>query len=423
MQMSNRFPRTRRDVGGDLTRAHAMLVQAGLIRQVSPGIWTLLPDGWKVLRNIHQIVFDMMESVGVQNVQLPILQSRDLWEQSGRWQKYIDTKTMFTTSEYHYDAEYGLAPTAEEVVSFTVAGEIESWRDLPVILHQIGPKFRDDIRPRLGLLRGREFYMSDAYSFDRDEEGMRASYQKMKELYPRIYERLGIHKLQAVEASSGDIGGKGSVEFMALNEEVGEDLLMACDECSYGANTEVSAGNVGDVCHECKIGTFKEVRGIEIGHVFQLQQTYSKSMRVTFRDENDTEQFAWMGCYGIGTSRLIQAIVDQNHDEDGIVWPESVAPMFAHIVPVNWKDETQRALAQELYAACQDANIRTMIDDREESAGLKFKDADLLGYPYRIVVGRDAGKGLVEVRNRKTGDVENLAKEHVVKWLKERAPQ
>ncbi len=418
MKLSNRFPRTRRDVDSDLTRAHALLVQAGLIRQVSPGIWTLLPDGWKVLQNIHQVIFDMMESVGVQNVQLPILQSRDLWERSGRWKKYIDTKTMFTTREYHYEAEYGLAPTAEEAVSFTAAGDIESWRDLPVILHQIGPKFRDEIRPRLGLLRGREFYMSDAYSFDRDEEGMRASFEKMKELYPRIYERLGIHKLKAVEADSGDIGGKGSVEFMALNDEVGEDLLIACDECSYGANTEVSAGDVGGVCHECHVGTFQEIRGIEIGHVFQLQQTYSKSMGVTFRDEHDTEQFAWMGCYGIGTSRLIQAIVDQNYDDNGIVWPASVAPMTAHIVPVNWKDETQRLLAEELYGACQEASIRTMLDDRDESAGLKFKDADLLGYPYRLVVGRDAVKGVVEIRSRRTGDTENVKKNDVVKWLR-----
>jgi prolyl-tRNA synthetase len=418
MRMSQRFPRTRRDVGTDLTRAHALLIQAGLIRQVSPGIWTLLPDGWKVLQNVHAIIYDMMESVGVQNIQMPILQSRDLWEQSGRWKNYIDTKTMFTTSEYHYDAEYGLAPTAEEVVSFTAANDIESWRDLPVILHQIGPKFRDEIRPRLGLLRGREFYMSDAYSFDRDEEGMRASFEKMREMYPKIYAKLGLTKVKAVEADSGDIGGKGSVEYMALNEEVGEDLLIACDECSFGANTEVAAGDVGGTCHECKVGLFKELRGIEIGHVFQLQQVYSKSMNVTFRDEHDKEQHAWMGCYGIGTSRLVQAIVDQNYDDDGIIWPESVAPVDVHVIAVNVKDDVQREIGEKLYSACKEAGLRSMFDDRDAPAGMKFKDADLLGYPYRITAGRKAGEGIVEIRNRRSGETEEVAEAEVVKWLK-----
>ncbi|MBI2476751.1 proline--tRNA ligase, partial [Candidatus Uhrbacteria bacterium] len=270
MLMSKRFPKTRRDSGGDLTRAHALLIQAGLIRQVSPGIWTLMPDGWRVLQNIHGVIFEMMEAAGVQNVQLPILQPREIWEQTGRWKKYVETKTMFTTQEYHYDAQYGLAPTAEEVVSFIAATNIESWRDLPVVMHQIGPKFRDEIRPRLGLLRGREFYMSDAYSFDRDAEGMKASYEVMKELYAKIFARLGLTRVRAVEADSGDIGGKGSVEYMALSEEVGEDTLLACDECGFGANKEVGAGDVGAVCHVCKIGVFKELRGIEIGHVFQL---------------------------------------------------------------------------------------------------------------------------------------------------------
>lgn len=419
MLMSQRFPRTRRDTGADLTRAHALLVQAGLVRQVSPGIWALLPDGWRVLQNIHAIVFEMMEAVGVQNVQLPVLQPRALWEQTGRWEKYIATKTMFTTSEYHYDAQYGLAPTAEEVVSFVAASDVESWRDLPVILHQIGPKFRDEIRPRLGLLRGREFYMSDAYSFDRDESGMRASYEKMKALYPSIFARLGLTRVRAVEADSGDIGGKGSVEYMALNEEVGEDLLIACDECGYGANTEVGAGDVGGTCHECRVGQFKELRGIEIGHIFQLQQIYSKPMRVVFRDEQDGEQTAWMGCYGIGTSRLIQAIVDQNNDEQGIVWPESVAPLWASIVPVNAKDETQRALARRVYESCRALGLRVVLDDRDAPVGVKFNDADLLGYPYRVTAGRRAGDAVLEVRSRRTGKVEDIAERNVVKWLLE----
>lgn len=406
--MSKLFPGTRRDVGKDLTRAHELLLQSGMIEQVSPGIWTLLPMGLRALRKVHDIIYKEYEEEGAQNLQLPILQARALWEKTGRWEKYIETKTMFTTSEYHYDAEYGLAPTAEEAVCFVASNNIESWRDMPVTLHQIGPKFRDEIRPRLGLLRGREFYMSDAYSFDRDEEGMKASFERYRAMYARIFDIVGLNKVIPVQAHSGDIGGSGSVEFMALNEEVGEDLLLACGDCSYGSNTEIDAGSVGDVCHECSVGTYKELRGIEIGHVFQLQKSYSEPTGVTFRDENDKEQVAWMGCYGIGTSRLLQAIIDQNHDEDGIKWPLSVAPFKISVVPVSWKDEVQKEMAEKAYEQLKENGLDVLLDDRDMGPGAKFKDSDLLGAPYRITIGRKAGEGIVEVKDRRSGEMEEL---------------
>lgn len=385
-----------------------------MVHQISPGIWALLPLGFKVLHAVHEIIYDEMERAGVLNVQMPVLQPRELWEKTGRWQKYIETKTMFTTNEYHYEAEYGLAPTAEEVMCAVASVHTQSWRDLPYALHQIGLKFRDEIRPRLGLLRGREFYMSDAYSFDRDEDGMKESFEKFKTIYEKIFDRVGIARRIAVQADSGTIGGKGSVEYMALNEEVGEDTLFACEVCGYGANLELGERKAGDACPECKHGALKMLHGIEIGHVFQLQKTYSEPMNVVYRDEQDKEQPVWMGCYGIGTSRLVQAIVDQNNDKDGIVWPDEIAPWKVHIVPVKWSDVAQRGVAEELLEVLSANGVSSMLDDREESAGVKFKDADLLGAPWRITVGRRAGERVVELKNRRTGEVKEIGVDDIV---------
>ncbi|RME05042.1 MAG: proline--tRNA ligase [Planctomycetota bacterium] len=564
MRMSRHFPKTLRSVSEDLTQAHALMLRAGLIRQVSPGIYTLLPLGWRVHQKVKRIIFEEMEKREVHNLEFPILQPKEIWQKTGRWEKYLKTKTMFTTKELFSQQDFGLAPTAEEVATTLAMAEIQSWRDLPQHFHQIGPKFRDEIRPRLGLLRAREFSMSDAYSFDADEEGMRRSFQMYREIYQSIFQRVGLNRFISVQADSGAIGGSGSAEFMALSEEVGEDFLLTCEACDYGANVEKAdsvyrkprygparersrkvhtpgirtveelknffkgekiqphhmvktvllsvipsenreayevavcirgdldvnltkvrnllkadevfpaegevverltgaevgfAGPLGlegrverilfdlstkgmtnflcgcnetdyhqlDVnfgvdlplpkewynlhiaqrghrCPECRKGKLIERRGIEVGHVFMLQTSYSAPLSATYTDANGQEQLLWMGCYGIGTTRLMQAIVDQNRDEDGIVWPWSVAPYQVMVVVANSSDAQQAQLGEEIYRHLRGLGLEVMLDDRDYcSAGEKFKDADLLGFPFRVTVGRYAKEGLAELKERKTG--------------------
>jgi prolyl-tRNA synthetase len=534
------------------------LERGGFVRSGgASGVHSLLPLGWRVHRKICDVIFDAMERRGVLNVTLPILQPRELWEQTDRWNAYVASQTMFRTRDEHKGGEFGLAPTAEEMVTALVAGDAKSWRELPLRLHQIGPKFRDEIRPRGGLLRGREFSMSDAYSFDRDEAGMRASFELFRDLYAEIFELVGLEDVISVQADSGAIGGTGSAEFMALNE-VGEDTLLTCGRCDYGANAEKAdsrypqtageaemrparrvatpeiktveqlhaqfpevapsqmiktllfavdgddgerflvavcirgdlavnevklsnelglavaaasgdeieqatgaptgfAGPIdlrgvrtiyfdrsvegmrnflcgvneedmhildanfgsdveppveyvdvhlaagGDGCPECD-GTLVESRGIELGHVFMLQRGYAKALGATFSDESGMERDMWMGCYGIGTTRLFQAIAEQWRDHDGLIWPEQVAPFDAHVVLTRPKDRTQAQVLEEVARIAAQAGMAVLVDDRDVSPGVKFKDADLIGCPLRLTIGRDAGEGKVEARIRSSGE-------------------
>jgi prolyl-tRNA synthetase len=559
--MSSHFPATRREAGSSSSRSQVLLEQAGYIRRAgSSGVYSLLPLGWRVHDKICRIVFDTMEEFGVQNVQLPILQAQELWQQTGRWDGYTRSKTMFTTTEQHSGAIYGLAPTAEELVTFLVQTELTSWRELPIHLHQIGPKFRDELRPRSGLLRTREFVMSDAYSFDRDEEGMRQSFEMYRNIYNAIFSRVGLPRVISVQADSGAIGGQGSAEFMAVSE-AGEDTLLTCDNCDYGANVEKAASvypthvystdlsnkrveatpnirsvddlteyfdglpswqmiktlvltvdegldsqravavcirgdlNVNEVklrnhlgaqsvepasafevtrvtgaevgfagplgldgadeiifdsstatmtnflcgmnktdthaldvnferdlprperfvelhtaeaghgCANCDAGSLLTSRGIEIGHIFMLQQGYAKSLEVEFTEDDGTRHVPWMGCYGIGTTRLLQAIVEQCNDEKGIVWPEAVAPYEFHVVVTRPQDAATLQLGETLCSALGDRNC--MLDVRRTaSVGVKFNDAELIGAPWRITVGRRSSEGFVELERRGGASVE-----------------
>ena len=250
-RLSEHFPQTRRATPHEqqLTPGHALLERGGFLRSGgAAGIFTLLPVGWRVHRKICDAIFDEMESAGVQNLRLPILQQKELWERSGRWNTYVKDKVMFRTVEEHRGTQFGLAPTAEEVVTALVAGDVKSWRELPLRLHQIGPKFRDEIRPRLGLLRCREFMMSDAYSFDRDEAGMKESFDTFRQIYTRIFERLGLEDVISVQADSGAIGGSGSAEFMVVSD-IGEDVLLSCGTCGYGANAEMADSSYPGATH------------------------------------------------------------------------------------------------------------------------------------------------------------------------------
>ncbi len=529
-------------------------MRAGFLQSIASGVYNYLPLLWRVIRKVEQIVREEMDRAGAIELNLPILQPRTLWDETARWNVYRQASILFHLSD-RKNEEFCLSPTAEEVITDSVRRELRSHKELPVTLYQIGPKFRDELRPRFGIIRGREFIMKDAYSFDQDEEGMRHSYELMRAAYERVCERCNL-RVRMVEADSGAIGGSGSAEFMVL-AETGEDMILECDSCQYGANLEkadsvldqdppeesqplerhdtpnvrtveeltvffnglpakkmvktilyqaddqvvavcirgdreinelklanhlgatrvetaaaatveqvtgaevgfagpvglngvriiadksvepmrnvlcgVNTTNVhllnanygrdfptpeftdlknaraGDRCPRCPQGRLKECRGIEMGHIFQLGTKYSQAMKLSYQNDTGQQQTVWMGCYGIGVSRIAAAAVEQQYDEHGIVWPESIAPYSVIVIPVRWEDEQLRSLAERIYHSLTDAGVEVLLDDRNESAGFKFKDADLIGIPWRVTVGRGAANDVVELRQRKTGVVEHVS--------------
>lgn len=549
MRQSQLLLNTLRESPGDAEAvSHQLLLRAGLIRQLAAGIYTYLPLGRRVLRKAERIVREEMERAGAQELLLPAMQPAELWQESGRYEIYGPELIRLTD---RHGREFALGPTHEEVITTLVKQEINSYRRLPVTLYQIQTKYRDERRPRFGLLRGREFMMKDAYSFDKDLEGLDRSYWNMYETYHRIFKRCGLN-FRAVEADAGAIGGEGGThEFMAL-AEIGEDTIAACDCCQYAANLEkaesrlseekstadknqipamekfhtpgiktieqlvtslgetadsfmktivfIADGNLvavvirgdqevnevkvknalgaeileiadpnavfsltgvqvgfvgplglnirvlydhtialmdqgiaganesdyhirrivpgrdiqltetgdfrivqeGDDCPRCTEGRLKFYRGIEVGHVFKLGTKYSEKMGATYLDASGKERTMIMGCFGIGVSRILSAVIEQHHDEHGIVWPLELAPYRVHVVPVSIKDETQMRLAEQIYDRLRTLGVEVLLDDRDERAGVKFKDADLIGLPVRIVVGKDAGEGKVEFGERGT---------------------
>jgi len=527
--------------------SHKLLLRAGMIRKLTAGIYTYLPLGLKALNNVARIVREEMDRAGALEVLMPAVQPADLWKESGRWEFYGRELLRFVD---RHDRESCLGPTHEEVVTDLVRHEIRSYRQLPINLYQIQTKFRDEIRPRFGLMRGREFVMKDGYSFDKDDAGADASYWAMYKAYIRIFERLGL-KFRAVSADSGSIGGSFSHEFMVL-AETGEDTIAYCDACDFGANVEKAeavcpppgdiapcppaetvatpgrhtveevaaflevtpdrivktlvyvadgktvaalvrgdrelnevkfknlldakdirlaspeevtaatkapvgfAGPVGlagipiyadrelalaadwivganaadahlrhvDLGRDATIVSFTDLRqvapgdpcpkcgaplsfakGIEVGHVFKLGLKYSKSLNATFLDEAGKEQFMIMGCYGIGVSRIVAACIEQNNDASGIIFPPAIAPFEVALLNLNAKDAEASAKADELYDALTAAGIETLLDDREERPGVKFKDADLMGFPIQLTLGgKGLARGIVETKDRRTGE-------------------
>jgi prolyl-tRNA synthetase len=556
MRMSSLFLRTLRDDPADAeVDSHKLLVRAGCIRRVSSGIYSWLPLGDRVLRNVAQIVREEMDAAGAQEVTFPILQPIELWEQSGRNAAY---GPMMFRVEDRRENQYALAPTAEEVVTTLVAGEYSSYRDLPVNLYQINWKYRDELRPRFGVLRGREFLMKDAYSFDADVDGLQRSYEAMFDAYVKVFTRCGF-TFRAVKAQSGEIGGDTSQEFMAV-AAVGEDAFVWCEHCDYAANTEAAIrrpdaeqaipdlparatvhtpdmpgidvvadhlgttadllmkaiafdvdgelvlalvpgdrevnefavaaacapkavrlytdadfaahpeipkgyigpdfdgaahtiadssiraphgwvtganevdhhaehmvlgrdftpdhwGEIvvvepGDACPSCG-KPLRIDRGIEVGHVFQLGDKYSKALGAVYTDDGGAEHHMVMGCYGIGVSRIVAAIAEEHHDEHGLAWPAAVAPYQVHIVVLPGRGDIAEAVlatATELYEGLRARRVDVLFDDRDASPGIKFADADLLGMPVQITVGaKGVGRGVVERKLRATGERDEIA--------------
>lgn len=544
--------------------SHQLLLRAGFIRKSASGIYTYLPLAHRVLKKIMSIVRDEMDQQGGQELLMPIVQPAEMWLESGRWHVY--GPELFRLKDRH-DRDFCLGPTHEEVITILVRGEVRSYKQLPLLLYQIQNKYRDERRPRFGLMRGREFIMKDLYSFDIDEEKLEISYQKIYTAYTNIFNRCGL-KFRPVEADSGAIGGSGSHEFMVLADS-GEAAILYCSDCDYAANTEkaalpaagldpsikplelseaptpgkksavevaeylglstsqiiktmiyqtdkelvaalvrgdrdvneikllnalgalyvelageeqvrqvsgapagyagpiglkvrivadpevmaltnaVAGANKGDThfvnvnpdrdikpaiiedirmvqagepCHKCG-APLREARGIEVGQVFKLGTKYSKALGATFLDENGKEKPIVMGCYGIGVSRTMAAAIEQNHDQDGIIWPASIAPFQVVVIPVAAKDEKQLQIALQLYQELNQAGIETILDDRPDRPGVKFKDADLVGYPLRVVVGNKASEeGTVEIRQRKTGQTDLVAINEAIQHIKQILP-
>ena len=568
MRYSEMFLPTTREIPSDAeTASHQLMLRAGMIRKLTSGIYSYLPLGYRVIKKIEKIVREEMDRAGAQEVFLPAVQPSELWKESGRWDLY--GKELLRLKDRH-NRDYCVGPTHEEVMTDLVRNEIQTYRQLPKNLYQIQTKFRDEIRPRFGVMRCREFGMKDAYSYDVDEEGAIVSYQKMFEAYTRIFSRCGL-RFRPVEADSGNIGGSYSHEFMVYADS-GEDAMIFCTSCDYAANLEKAeiakpekepvdesgflpleevhtpdvrtieevsaflgvtpesivktlvftaddkpiavlirgdeeinetklrnflvcdslelatddiikevtdsprgfAGPIGikseiiadyslmnmnnfvigankenyhvkncnigrdfrvadfadlrmitenDKCPRCK-GSISFARGIEVGHVFKLGTKYSKAMNATYLDRDGKEKLMIMGCYGIGIGRTSAACIEQNHDKDGIVWPMPIAPFHVIITPVNTKEEDLLRASEEIYNALTAEGIEAVLDDRDERAGVKFIDADLIGIPLRITVGKkNLTDGNVEIRFRSSGEVKIVPIETVRDYVVDRVKE
>lgn len=563
MKMSKLFVQTLREFPSDAeVVSHKLLARAGYIKKLTSGVYSYMPLMWRVLKKIEKITREEMDRAGAQELLMPFVQPRELWDESGRWEVY--GRELMRLRDRH-DREMCLGPTHEEIITSVARDVLKSYKNLPVNLYHIQLKFRDEVRPRYGLMRSREFIMKDAYSFDLNEEGLDKEYKNMAQAYTKIFERCGL-ETKAVQSDSGAIGGSVSHEFMVITDtDAGENDVFYCDKCDYAANSnhaesrledavtdgkfekaeivdtpntttiealsdylkipstvilktlvyiadkkpilaliradkaveetklmnavgaidiriataaeidelltgkgfnaakgfigpngmdgipviadetvkdmknfvvginqadkhlvganlsdiridkycDIRLVEAGEFCPQCG-APLKVTKGIEVGNIFKLGTKYSKPMNAVYTDVDGKTKPYVMGCYGIGITRTAAAAVEKHHDEHGIKWPLAIAPYHVVVVPVNVKDELQVETAQKIYDKLLDANVEVVLDDREERAGVKFKDADLIGFPYRITVGKTIQEGNVEFKTRQTGEVTTMTPDEAV---------
>ena len=394
MKTSNLLLATQRENPSDAEApSHKLMIRAGLIRQVASGIYNWLPTGKKILRKVEEIIRKEMDDAGGQEILMPMVQPAELWHESGRIDQY--GQELLTFKDRH-DREFCLGPTHEEVITDLCRNVIRSHKQLPITLYQIQTKFRDEVRPRFGVMRSREFIMKDAYSFDLDSEGLDTSYSNMKETYIKIFNLLGLD-YRIVKADSGAIGGSDSEEFHVLADS-GEDLLAFSDKSDYAINAELltelqdeqdPSSLEGKPSPDGK-GNLKLKRGIEVGHIFKLGTKYSESLKLSIQSEGGNI-FPEMGCYGIGASRIVAAAIEQNYDEKGIKWPEALSPYQVAIVEANpKKNPAITTKCSEIYKDLKDNDIDVLWDDRDKRPGVKFTDMELIGIPKMIIVGENS---------------------------------
>ena len=418
MKTSNLLLATQRESPSDAeTISHQLMIKAGLIRQVASGIYNWLPLGIKVLRKVENIVRREMDKSGAQEILMPMVQPGDLWKESGRWQQYGKELLIF---QDRHEREFCLGPTHEEIITNLCRNDIRSHKQLPITFYQIQTKFRDEIRPRFGVMRSREFIMKDAYSFDLSEEGMNHSYNIMREAYERIFDSMGLD-YRIVKADSGAIGGSDSEEFHVLADS-GEDLLAFSDKSDYAINADLLIEALSDQDPESLDGqpspdgkgNLKLKRGIEVGHIFKLGKKYSESMKLVLQGDKGNI-FPEMGCYGIGISRIVAAAIEQNHDDKGIIWPDAISPYEIALVEINPKgDKALKKLCSQLYNSLKEKGHEVLWDDRDQSPGVKFSDMELIGIPRMIIVGEKSFKdNKVEFKIRGQEKISQLVPEEI----------
>ena len=409
MRQSHLFTKTRKEAPKDEESKNAqLLIRAGYVDKLMAGAYTFLPLGFRVFKNIENIIREEMEALGAQEILMPSLQPKENWQITGRWDG-LDNLFRFTS--YYSKNEYALGATHEEIVSPLMNDFIFSYKDMPVAVFQIQNKFRDEKRAKSGLLRGREFFMKDLYSFHTDEADMDAYYLKAKEAYVKIFERAGLGDITYFTYASGGTFSKYSHEFQTVTD-AGEDIIYICDKCHIAINDEIIAEQ--STCPECGNADLRKEKAVEVGNIFKLKTKYSSAFGLTYKDEENKEHEVIMGCYGIGLNRLMGTVVEAHHDDNGIMWPESVAPFRVHLVNLHAQNEEVSRFADELYAALQGAGVAVLYDDRGEAGiGEKLKDSDLIGIPLRAIVSEKNGMQ-IEVKKRKEKDAHLVSKEQLL---------
>ncbi len=385
------------------TTNHKLLTQAGYVDQLMAGVYSYLPLGLSVLRNIEQIVREEMNEIGGQEILMPVLHPKENWVTTGGW----DSIDVLFKIKSRTEKDYALGQSEEEVVTPLVMGKVNTHKDLPVAVYQIHWKYRDELRAKSGILRGREFFMKDMYSFHESQEDFDSYYRTVKDAYMKVFERLGLTS-KVTEASGGAFSKKISYEFMVLTD-AGEDDILYCEACDFCVNVEVNQGkNEGDTCPRCSNSNLKKARASEVGNVFDLGQKYGKDFDMSFQGRDGSKQYPIMGCYGIGISRIMGVIVEKSNDERGIIWPASVAPFSAYLVSIG-RDEEANVLYEEL----SKKGIKVLYDDRDKNPGEKFADCDLMGIPNRLVLSSKLEEGKVELKKRAESEVSIVSKEEL----------
>lgn len=393
-----------------VTEGHALLIRGGYIKQVSSGIYSGYHAYTRMTKKIEAIIREEMDAVGGQEISLPLVLPAALWKESGRYDK-VDRELLRFKDRNQTDMV--LAMTHEEAILDFVREVVETEEQFPFMIYQIQTKYRDEARPRAGLIRVREFTMKDAYSFHTSVEDLKRYYDDVKEAYVRIFKRVGLTNVVVVESGTGIMGGDVSHEFMAITP-IGEDKLSLCSHCGYGKNLE-DADLESNVCPACGQETLEAVRGIEVGNIFQLGDVYTRDMGMTFKNQNGDDVYPIMGCYGIGVGRLVGTIAESCRDDKGLIWPEAVAPWKVQICAIKDKENKVSALSDALYQKLTAAKVEVLYDERDIRAGAMFAEADLLGIPYRIVMSKKTLEdGCVEWSNREGTLKERVALEEVV---------
>ena len=409
MELSKYPLRTYKDTPSDAELiSHRLMLRSGLIKKLASGLFTWMPLGLRVIRKIEEIVRRELDSSGAYELLMPAVQPSELWKETGRWEEYGN---LLLRIQDRHERFFCFGPTHEEVITDIVRKEITSYKQLPVNFYQIQTKFRDEIRPRYGVMRAREFLMKDAYSFHLDQKSLEDEYENMGNAYNNIFSNLGLN-FRKVTANSGEIGGSMSHEYHVLADS-GEDEIAYCDEEDFAANVEmIDSKKAPDG------GKLSFARGIEVGHIFQLGDKYSKSMGLTVLNKEGKSVSPMMGCYGIGISRIVAASIEQNHDDKGIIWPGEIAPFEIIIIVLNDKSSDLTEKGQEIYNSIKAIGKEVVIDDRDERAGVKFAEADLIGIPQQIVLSkRGIDQGTIELVDRRTGNKEDLSIEDLIQRI------